>query len=319
MTIKSLVQTLSRMGARCDSACDSALVHRRVMPELPQHHPSASITLRTLICISLGVYASCAYANSGIGFLLLGQSLMLLALVPVIPVEALVLSFVLGIPMGRALSLSFIANVVSTLIGALIASGVDVLLMMSTDSSGPEPTKLSASLMLLPCILLSWLIEYRSVAKRASECSSSQVRKATGLANLISSVGLIVFVWSSASGFRETGAMSTRAVIAEGLASASGAKAEIQEFYLNHRRLPNDARALKLGEPSTKYELTVLPGGRVQIKYNRPDMPTIHEKHVILAPTTNAGDGFQMQWLCRSPDIEDQGVLPVNCRRPNKP
>jgi len=315
MNITPLLQKLKPMVARRESA----LVHHLMGQAQARHPSSASFTLRTLVGIFVGVYATSAYANSGIGFLLLGQTLMVLALLPVIPIEAFVLSFVLGIPIGRALTLSFVANLASTFIGAVIALGVDALLMMSTGSAGPEPTKLSASLVLLPCIVLSWLIEYRSIAKRAKEFSSSQVRNATGLANLISSAGLIVFVWSSASGLSETGEMSPRVAVSEGLALASGVKAEIQEFYLEHRRLPDDARALKMGPPSTKYELTVHPGGRVQVKFNRPDLPDIHDKHVILAPTIESGYGFQMRWTCSSPNIENQRVLPADCRRPEKP
>ena len=65
-----------------------------------------------------------AWANSGIGYLMVSVPAVIISLLPVIFIEAPVLSRMLGVPLRRGLHLSAGANFRSTWLGVLIALGL---------------------------------------------------------------------------------------------------------------------------------------------------------------------------------------------------
>jgi ABC-type polysaccharide transport system permease subunit len=83
----------------------------------------------------------------------------------------------------RAFIVSLQANVLSTILGVVIAFAVDMVLVSLTDSSGYEPTKTATSMMLVPMFAITWCVEYFAVARLARDKGRRQVLRTTGWAN----------------------------------------------------------------------------------------------------------------------------------------
>ena len=77
-----------------------------------------------------------AHANSGIGFFIPASMMLVVALLPVIPLEGLILGWRLRVPLRRAMWISFCANLVSTFVGAAIGIALDLAIGGLTGSLG---------------------------------------------------------------------------------------------------------------------------------------------------------------------------------------
>jgi hypothetical protein len=82
-----------------------------------------------------------ALANAGIGYFMIALPIVVVALIPAVPLEGLILRPILRVPMRRAMVIALRANIRSTLWGIALGVGADLLLISSSGSAGPEPTK----------------------------------------------------------------------------------------------------------------------------------------------------------------------------------
>jgi hypothetical protein len=81
-----------------------------------------------------------ALANSGVGYFLPAAPLAVVALVPAVLLEAVVLAFILRLSGRRALWISLRANLRSTIVGVVLAIVVDLALVtVRAPSSSPLP------------------------------------------------------------------------------------------------------------------------------------------------------------------------------------
>lgn len=252
-----------------------------------------------------------AYANAGIGFLLLGVPVMLLALIPAILLEALILQRMLGGSLKPALWLSAWANLWSTLVGGLLAVLVDFTLMSASGSSGLEPTKLAVTIVLAPLFLITVWIESQVLLRRLSEMPRTRVVLAAVVANLASYLVMLVTVWASAI-FPEQGSLITRTRLSEGIATASPKKNAVEVFWAKHGRFPDNDQALgELPQKSKWVEVSVSRGGRIDVLVHMPTEPEIHNRHVWLVPEFAGGT---LLWKCTAPEVSDS-LLPLACRK----
>jgi hypothetical protein len=164
-----------------------------------------------------------AQANVGVPMIFITLPQMLVALVPVIAIEALYARRALRLSQRQAFTSFGVANLVSTLIGIPLAWGALVLLQMATGAGHPgietpwhrflavtwEGAWLvpyrgyehelywmvpAATLFLLvPFFFASWWVEYLIVARLLRPLDRSEVRRATFRANLLS-YGLLTLI-----------------------------------------------------------------------------------------------------------------------------
>lgn len=273
---------------------------------------SARVSLRSRVAVAaIALMPTLAFANAGIGYFMIALPIVVLALIPAIPLEALVLQAILRLSLQRALSLSLWANLQSTFIGLVLGIAIDVLLMAGTGSAGPEPTKGAATAMLVPLFLFSWWIEHRAIRRRATDLPGRRVALATGAANLLSYAAMLAFVWTTAF-LPERSTMSTRAQVSEAVLAASGMKSSIAEFWERNKRFPTDSRELgSMPLESKTFRVTVESGGRISVQILMLRDPDIDGKRIILTPVP--GDG-ELRWNCSAPDIPPR-LLPSACRR----
>jgi hypothetical protein len=177
-----------------------------------------------MLGISAGMFATDSSADAGVPMLFVTFPSMLLALVPIVLVEAVVLGWTMGRKAASFLKAATIANVASTVAGIPLTWLVLVLLEWITGGGSayglgtplqkflavtwqapwllPYERQLywmipAASLFLpVPFFFTSYLIEAPIVARIKRELPAAQVRAAVFRANLASYTGLVAFnVW----------------------------------------------------------------------------------------------------------------------------
>lgn len=251
---------------------------------------------------------SAALANVGIGYLMVTVPVLLLALLPVIPLEAAVLWRLLRLPFRRALYLSFIANLWSTLVGTIISIVLDVGLATLTGSSGVEFTRGAVAVMLVPMFFITWWLEQRMIVKRLAELPVSRVRRSTFAANLASYAAMIAGVLVLAPA---TGPGMTRALVSEALIAGSALKTPVHEFWAENKRLPASLKELGASVPAgERHQVSMGTDARIIVRMTRPQYADIHGRHIHLWPVVS---GATLEWKCSSPDL-DPRLLPMACR-----
>ncbi len=170
-------------------------------------------------CVSLFLlaiiflYTSPAYANAALPLVFLSLPGMALALAPVIAMESYVLMKILGLSMGSVLSVVFVANVVSTIVGLPVTwlillplaklpehqiPGVLWFMPLYGVEKYPKDWMVpSASfLLLIPYFFVSWFIEYR-IAMRMLVGFEPNLSYGILIGNLVSYgiLALIVLGW----------------------------------------------------------------------------------------------------------------------------
>jgi len=108
--------------------------------------------LRGVLGATLAALPASAHANMGIGFFAPSILVTVPALIPAILIEAVVLARMLELRFPAAAGTSFLANLASTIVGAVLAIALDLLLM----GGGPEPDRVVFMLSLVPMFLFSW-------------------------------------------------------------------------------------------------------------------------------------------------------------------
>lgn len=267
---------------------------------------------RILWGIALAAAPVTAHANAGIGYFMVAAPFVLVALLPAILIEACVLAPLLPVFLQRALALSFVANLQSSLLGIGLAVAVDVALMAASGSTGPEPTRASATVALIPMFFLTWRIEYRAIERRMTELKHRRVALATGTANLLSYAVMIAFVWMI---MPEHGAMSVRARASEAFAISAGARLAVDDYYRSKGRLPqsgDEAGYPRNTAPVSEYMLAadIREKGVVSVKLSKSDYwPEGGE--ISFTPAAD-GDAKALRWNCRSTLAPK--FLPATCR-----
>jgi len=206
----------------------------------------AKLAKRTVLALALAAAPTAAHANAGIGYFMVAVPFVLLALLPAILLEAGVLAPLLRLSPRRALALASIANLQSSLWGFGLAIAIDALLIWISGSMGPEPTKPGVTVMLVPLFFITWLIEYRAIARRRKELPRVSVARACGAANLLSYAAMIGLVWAVVP---EHGATALRMRASEAMLSGNEAQLAVEDFYRSKGRLPQSGD--EAGYPSS--------------------------------------------------------------------
>jgi hypothetical protein len=249
-----------------------------------------------------------ALANSGIGFLGAASPMLVLALGPVIVVEAVVLAKMLELTARRAFIVSLQANVLSTILGVVIAFAVDMVLVSLTDSSGYEATKTATSMMLVPMFAITWCVEYFAVARLARDKGRRQVLRTTGWANLITYAGMFAAAWAF---FPAHSSFPLRVAVHEGVSRAYSAKEAVATFWAEKGRLPVSVQELPDGPAVFRHGITMEPSARVTVRLSPSGLPELDGTHLVFTPVIRSQD--ELEFKCSSPDIPPK-YLPGPCR-----
>jgi hypothetical protein len=234
---------------------------------------------------------------------------MVVALVAVIPAEGMLLGAMLRLPLKTAMRLSLRANVRSTLWGLLLGVALDIVLIATTGSSGPEPTRAVASWMLLPMFGLSWWIEHRSVVRNSSDSGVMPIAAATFAANALSCAMMGATIWLL---YPQYGSQDSRVLISEGLAAATPVRTAVTEYWDSTKTFPASPKEFKHpgGVTPSRFRIALEPAGRISIRFIQADDPQLADKRVFLTPSADA-EG--LRWVCSAPGVPAQ-YLPAACR-----
>ncbi len=160
------------------------------------------------------LYSSPAYANAALPLVFLSLPGMALALVPVIAMESYVLMKILGLSMGSGLSVVFVANVVSTIVGLPVTwllllplaklpeheiPGVLWFMPLYGVEKYPKDWMVPAAslLLLIPYFFVSWFFEYRIAMHMLDGFEPQNLCYGVLVGNLVSYgiLALIVLGW----------------------------------------------------------------------------------------------------------------------------
>ncbi|MBI3353090.1 MAG: hypothetical protein HY036_10995 [Nitrospirae bacterium] len=153
-----------------------------------------------------------AYADAGVPMIFITFPSMLIALIPIIIIESIVMSRYLSLATGRSLKAASIGNIVSTVIGIPLTWLLLVILQLLTGGgsayglNGPFKKFLAITwqapwlipyeselywmipaatlILLVPFFFASWLIEYKVEKRLLSDIAADRVNRAVRDANL---------------------------------------------------------------------------------------------------------------------------------------
>lgn len=245
-----------------------------------------------------------ALANAGIGLLSPSIFVTVPALIPAIAVEAVVLGRMLGVGIGRALWLSFLANLTSTVLGGAVAVALDMFLM----GGGPEPGRGVFLTSLVPMFFVSWWLERRVVRAMLPPDRMPRATRATLVANAVSyalmAIAVFLLVPVSMGGL-------TRSKVSAGIMALQAARTEIHENFTTQGVFPAP-RSIAAGVPELR-SLNLERDGRLVAVFSIPESPDADGRRVVLEPRV---EGKRIvEWVCFAPDMPRK-YLPTHCRQP---
>ena len=263
-----------------------------------------------LVVLVLGFFPGSAWANVGIGYLAASWPALLLALVPVIFIEAQVLSAILRLPFWPGVKLSARANIRSTLLGLPIALVVDLVLsLLAGGSAGFFPSRGSAVASLVPMLFVTWWIEHRAITRKLPEQPHKRIALATFAANALSYAALAAAVaWMPFFKFYDQMAYREHVYIATHAVDPWQTK--VSEYWQAHKRFPERPADIGLDAPEARRHVrgvTLGPGGRIVLELDFPQDPELDRKQLVYEPRV-AGDG--LKWQCRAPGLNPRYVPP---------
>lgn len=258
-----------------------------------------------LLAVLAATAALPAHANTGIGLLVMWIPAAIAALIPAILVEAAIFTRLLAQKLDRALWISTVANVASTLAGAVIAILVDIALFWSTGSSGAEWGRAPLLIALVPMFFVTWWLETKVVRRMQPAESKALARRASLVANLVTYAGMAIGVFLLVA---PAGGSVNRVHISEVLAAMGVAKADIAEQFQANKTWP----APRNYEPG-RYarSLSADANGRIVVVLSFPGSPDGDGKHIVYEPRVEKG--IIVEWRCSSPDLAPK-YLPAACR-----
>lgn len=112
---------------------------------------------------------------------------------------------------------------------------------------------------------------------------------------------------------------TVRAQVYEGLSLASVVQTNVAEIYATKKTFPSSNEEAGLpGNQAIRGTFTdavsVLPGGRIRIRYGNQSSAAINGKTLLLAPYLSASK--DVEWNCYSQNLKPQ-YLPLTCRGPS--
>ena len=268
---------------------------------LQLHHVKFKRNLRLLFAL-LTFPATC-FANAGIGLFLIVAPLIVVTLPVVVIIEAVYMRYRLALTWRRAFGISTLANVISTLLGVVLGIGIDLALIASSGSSGFEPTRIAASIVLVPMFYLTIRIEYKVWRWCDQTLVERGLARSVLIAHLLSYALLYASVWSHGF-FLDEAKLSVTMRLHRKIESLRPAQQMVADFAAQHHRLPRagelkDVQLDRIGRLSLLVSEAVLPEGtKVWI-------------------TAELNDNFSVHWDCRmeAPDAQelDRNYALLNC------
>jgi hypothetical protein len=269
-----------------------------------------------LVACGLALLPCAAWANSGIGFLLVSAPAIILALIPAIFIEAPVIARMLGLPFKDGLRLSTRANLISTFLGIAIGLGVDFALIFSSGGSGPTPNRAVLVFSLLPMFFITWWIERWVIARKMREIPKRRVTLATLAANAVSYSALVATVIATPlfdgydhSQYREDVYFAMR--------RGGWMREQVTRYWMQNQRFPERVADVAPASPEEQPRyiraITLGPGGRIEIELRFPREPKLDGKRLILEPVVTGGR--IESWRCLAPDVP-RAYVPHECREP---
>jgi hypothetical protein len=241
-----------------------------------------------------------AHANAGVGLLVLASPAAIAALLPAIIVEAPILARMLGIAWKRALALSAVANIFSTLVGLVISVASMVIPLFA------ETSREAVLIALAPMFFISWWIEAGTVRRRMEPERKPLVRRATGIANLVTYVGMAIGVAMLVPPLSET---FSRFRLGAPLGELAAARSQVAEHFQLHKAFPAP-RSFEVKQENVR-SLRLEPGGRLVMVLSYPASPAADGKSIVYEP--RIVDSRIVEWRCYSPDMASKN-LPASCR-----
>jgi len=259
--------------------------------------------------------------GGGVGFLLASASafanvplfaifqtipLTLIALVPVIAVESWLCARMLKLDLRKAIKVTALGNIASTLVGAVI-TGIWIV---------TEPMWLVLLKLFAPFFLASWLVEFAVTKAMLKPIAARPILRATLAANALSYAILALLIGTGLWSMKAQDEQTIRQLLYVELLISSAHNAErdaIQEFVVKNKRFPTsftelDAPpAVKAKRPHTKaIELT---RDGLRVTFSAPEFPQIDNTSIEYSLAVT---GEQAKWTCKSGQIAVE-LLPRSC------
>jgi hypothetical protein len=273
-----------------------------------------------------------AYANIAFGFAWAIGLEFLIALIPVIILEGLVLGAMLRLPGMRALNLATEANLVSAAAGLVLGLPLVNYALLAGAYAWLEPNRVNAVFLIAPLLLPSWWIEYRWIARRDPALDISRVRWASGVANVLSYAALLAYTWTA---FPEPGVNRVRALVRDAYQASDQVRQDVVAFRTKQGRLPDSLKELGYppaeaegfdvpmrrldlwgnnSGPTSRLNLSLQTAGRISVQFLGPEHPVIDRKRIVLSPVVEQPARGQpvIRWQCSAPDLP-QSLLPEGC------
>jgi len=179
----------------------------------------------------------------------------------------------------------------------------------------PTPSSVIV-LMVLPFLFLQWILAplvANPLYFRHVRTKTGKTKRTTGTGGYIGALALqaLMLIGANVAGLGYT-SYAYRSMADQGVLQAGGAKASLQEYVNEHRRLP--ARIDEMtGKVSSKYvdRIMLEPDGSIRVIFG--DRARKMSGHSVSFVPENE-DGRIVDWVCRSNDLPDQ-CLPSSCRR----
>ena len=245
-----------------------------------------------------------AHANAGIGFFTPAAMSILLALVPVILIEGVILRWKLPVATGRAFVLALAANVASAVLGVVLGFGLDLLVGSATGSSGLwGPMGFTISLALM--FAFSWWVEKRTVVAMSPAVPVGQASRAVLLANAVTYALLVVAVFVLVPGEEP---YLDRSRLTEVLNAMSVEKREVKDHHAQAGTFP-PARTVEKPTANSR-RITREADGRI-VGLIASKKAELDGRALVFEPVVRGRD--IVGWKCFSPDAPLK-VLPAGCR-----
>lgn len=146
-------------------------------------NPRSSRTCAAGVALVIAGAPGVAWANAGIPPLSYSLTVTVLLLIPVIAIEAVVLRRALALSVLRAVTLTTVANVLSTLAGIMVVFASFFVPLMVTRGARAD---LLTLLGFVPLFFVSWWVEAGFARWRLRDRAATDVRRAVSRANLAS-------------------------------------------------------------------------------------------------------------------------------------
>lgn len=250
-----------------------------------------------------GAASTTAHANAGIGFFTPASIVLVVAVIPVILIEAPVLWWRLRIGARRALYVSMCANLVSTLLGAVIGFALDMAVGLATGMMGASGREGVLIALVLMFGISCWL-ENLVVRRMQPDLPRPAVLGAVLIANLVT----YLLLAGVAAATLSPDPMLVRARMTEVVNVAGVAKTDAAEHFHAQGRF----RASRQEAP-TKYvrRVTTEESGRIVAEIASPDKEELDGKTLVLEPEVR--EGRIIAWRCYVPEAPLK-FFPASCR-----